>query len=264
MSALIAMCCYDTEENGRTKYTELVLDSIDNNVNLRKHRLIIIDNNSCQATHKAYEHFTSRLWDENVEIIYNDTNLGTAEAINLAWKQAKETECLIKMDNDIVVHQRGWVDEMEECINRDPNIGILGLKRNDLEENPTHHVLNWRSELVMVPHEAGQTWLIIEKVKHVMGSCMMVNPLLFNKIGYLYQVGQYALDDSDFSQRSILAGFINAFLPSIHISHIDEGGTEYTEHKKKYAGERLNEFAERCQQYANGTRSLFYSPFETT
>ena len=45
------MAIYDTVENDRTKYTKRTLDNIFNgNVDFDKHRLIVIDNDSCKET----------------------------------------------------------------------------------------------------------------------------------------------------------------------------------------------------------------------
>ena len=46
--ALIAMCVYDTEENQRSEYTNKTLQSLAQRVDFRKHRLIVVDNSSCQ------------------------------------------------------------------------------------------------------------------------------------------------------------------------------------------------------------------------
>ena len=48
--ALIALCCNDTEENQRTKYTKQTIDSLLETVDLNLHSLVLVDNNSCQKT----------------------------------------------------------------------------------------------------------------------------------------------------------------------------------------------------------------------
>ena len=113
------------------------------------------------------------------------------------------------MDNDVVIHQAGWVEKLEACIERDPQIGIIGLKRKDCIESPDRTDF-YKSELMMLPHIPGEEWLIVEKVNHVMGTCQMYNSKLIDRIGGLYQMdGLYGFDDSLAAVRCKLAGFYN-------------------------------------------------------
>ena len=105
----------------------------------------------------------------------------------------------------------------------------------------------------MLTHQNGQRWIIVEDVSGVMGTCVMHNYRLIDKIGGLMQPGLYGFDDTIMSIRSKLAGFKNCFLPHIEIDHIDTGGTEYTQWKRKYAGEQMKEFQEMKNGLINGT-----------
>jgi GT2 family glycosyltransferase len=242
--ALIAMAVYDTEENKRSEYTEKTLESLLTDIN--NHRVIIVDNGSCQKTKDILQDAAKLNF---VTIITNETNVGTAKAINQAWKLKKPGEHLIKMDNDVLINYTLWIEEMERAIERDPKIGIIGLKRKDLAENPWRN--DWlKSELRMLPHEGGQPWIIVEDVNHVMGTCQMYNHRLIDKIGGLYQMdGIYGFDDSLASLRSQIAGFTNCFLPHIEIDHIDTGENPYQKEKEAYAlsmMEKYNNYKKRC------------------
>ena len=61
------------------------------------------------------------------------------------------------MDNDVLINNYGWVEEMELAIKLG-NYGILGLKRKDLMQSPnaSNH---WKTELKMLPHDKGDKWL---------------------------------------------------------------------------------------------------------
>jgi GT2 family glycosyltransferase len=129
--ALIAMAVYDTEENKRTEYTAKTLTSLYLTVNPNKHRIVIVDNGSCEATQDLLSK-TAR-----IEVIRLHENIGTAKAVNKAWQLRKPNEHCIKMDNDVVIHQSGWVDQMERALAIDTTIGIIGLKRKDCWEEPS-------------------------------------------------------------------------------------------------------------------------------
>ncbi len=194
--SLIAMAVYDTEANERTKYTRRTLEGLLKSVG-RQHRIIVVDNNSCQATKDILNgHYGS----EFIKVITLDKNIGTAEAINKAWHLRKEGEHCIKIDNDIIINNcTDWVEQLEECVRRDSTIGQVGLKRKDCIENVLHENPFYKSKLTQLSHEPGQRWIIVEEQFHVMGSCVLHSSALLERVGYLYQVGLYGFDDSNAS-----------------------------------------------------------------
>jgi GT2 family glycosyltransferase len=251
--ALIAMAVWDTEENKRTAYTAQTLESLRDTVG-GSHRIVIVDNGSCEETKRILHLYSGYA---GFTVITLPENIGTARAVNKAWQLRNAGEHCIKMDNDVVIHSKGWVDELEEALRRDPSIGIIGLKRKDCWENPEHTEPFYRSTLQMLPHEAGERWMVIEKVRHVMGTCQMFNSALLDKIGYLYQPRLYGFDDCLAATRSEVAGFYNAFLPHIDIDHIDTGETEYQGWKEKHSGEDMHLFNSITQAYREGRRPIY-------
>lgn len=253
------MAVHDTEENGRTAFTYDTIHSLIRTVDFDRHRLVIIDNDSCNTTKGIFKDIGSRsAFKGAATLITNHENIGTARAINKGIALRKPGEFVIKMDNDVVIHKQGWVDEMEDVITRMPTIGILGLKRDDLMESPYAINTDQRSRLLMVPHDNSQRWRVVEECKHVMGTCTMLNPALLDRIGFFYQHGLYGFDDSLLCVRSNVAGFLNCFLLGIDIDHIDPGGTAYTDWKAKQAGEAIGKYAELEAAYKSGAQDVYY------
>jgi GT2 family glycosyltransferase len=248
--ALIAMAVHDTVENQRSKYTKRTIESLFDTVDFNIHRLIIIDNNSCKETKKIISELLKYVY-KNIHVITNTENVGTAKAINQAWAYRKPNEVVIKMDNDVVINNYGWVEEMELAMKLG-GYGILGLKRKDLMQSPnaSNH---WKTELKMLPHEKGDNWVVVEESADIMGTVQMFHPELINKMGGLMQAGVYGFDDTLACIRAILLGYKLAFLPHIDIDHIDVGGDAYTEWKRKYAGEKMEEFYKIKDGLINGT-----------
>ena len=187
-------------------------------------------------------------------LITNSENVGTAKAINQAWKLAQPNEVLVKMDNDVVINNYGWIEDMETAM-RLGGYGIVGLKRKDLIQNPNAKY-NWKTQLKMLPHEIGEPWIVAEESEDIMGTVQMFNPSLINKMGGLMQAGVYGFDDTLACIRAKLLGYKLAFLPHIDIDHIDVGGDAYTEWKRKYAAEKTKEFYEIKQGLINGTINI--------
>lgn len=261
MCALLAMAVHDTVKNQRTEYTRKTLKSLESTVDFFKHRLFIVDNDSCEETKDILGEFQYKYFNK-VFHITNTPNIGTAEAINLAWKYREKGENCVKLDNDVLIHRKGWVDELEEVIIREPKIGQIGLKRKDLEESPNQTNPHFKSSLKMLSHEKGERWIIIEEANHIMGTCVMHSSALLDKVGYLKQCGLYGFDDSLMSFRSKKAGFINCFLPHIEIDHIDTGENPYTKEKQALANEAWPKYQQLIQDYQSGKENIYYNPFK--
>lgn len=252
--ALIGMAVYSTEENKKDECLERTLESLYETVDFTKHRLILSINGYTEETKGLMIDYSWMVED----VIYNDSNIGTAAAINKVWKLRKPGEHCLKMDDDIVIDSAGWLDEMEEAIRRDPNIGQIGLKRKDCWENVNHPDPDYKSELIQLPHEPGQTWLIVEKANHIIGSCVLHSSALIDKVGALYQPSLYGYDDVIMSWRTKKAGFYSSFLPHVPIDHIDDGKTPYQDWKHKHSGEVTNEVINLCHAIWRGDKSFYY------
>ena len=250
---LIAMAVYDTPENKRTWMTKRTLKSLANMVNWSKHRLIVVDNGSCDLTLWLYGYMAKAF---DFTLIRNETNVGTAKAINQAWRHREPGEHCVKMDNDVVVHQLSWPHLMELVFARDAEIGICGLKRRDVDASP--HNVEEPSTIRMLPHKKGQSWIIVEEVKHVMGTCQAYSSLLLDRIGYLNQPGVYGFDDSLASIRAHMAGFKTVYLPGVGLDHIDPGGDAYCQWKRDEAGRRFPEFNTQVALYEMGAEDIYY------
>lgn len=261
--ALIAMAVYDTEENDRTWMTERTLSSLLDVVDLDIHRLIVVDNASCKKTKGLLEHYkkgADLVFEKSMQIITLPENIGTALAINKAWALREPGEHAVKMDNDVVIDTLDWLNILEECVEREPNIGIIGLKRKDCIETPWHENTWYRSELLMLPHEPGQKWLIVEKVNHVMGTCQLYSSACLDTIGYLYQMDElYGFDDALASIRAQIAGFITVHYPSIEIEHIDPGGDAYAEWKKEVSSMAMGKYNALIRAYRLGYVPIYYN-----
>lgn len=255
MKPLLAIAVNNTEENQRFEYTYKTIESLlSYGVQLRTEMYVII-NGCCQKTID----YLNKLPSE-IKVITNSENIGTARAINQAWQYRKPDQHAIKMDDDTIIRNFDWVEQMVEAIEREPNIGIVGLKRKDCTEYPGNPNPDLNSELIMLPHEAGQRWILVEKCKHIIGTCQMFNSNLLEHIGYLYQPGLYGYDDVIASYKSHITGFINVFLPHIEIDHIDTGANPYTGWKQRAAGEVTLQVITEVNEMIQGQRPI-YQPY---
>jgi len=253
--ALIALATYCTPENQKAGMLQRTLRSLVETVDLLRHRVFVLNNNSTDPT---------TLWilnefNQYFHIYHSEENLGTARGINKAWQHRSPGEHCIKMDDDVVIHNSGWADDMEYAIKCDPGIGIVGLKRKDCWERPDETESHKKSTLQMI-NPKGEKWCIVEKVQHVIGTCQMYNSDLLDKIGYLYQIGLYGYDDVLAAHRSNIAGFYNCFIPHIEIDHIDPGDTPYQRWKESVSGEGGcgPQIRQLIKDYHSGVKSIYH------
>jgi len=237
MSSMIAMCVYATQENKKFEIAKKCIKSLMDTVDLTKHRLIIIN----QKSTLECKLWLSELATKDVITVMNlSYNIGTARGINLALGQRNIGETCIKCDDDLSWDAPGWVEKMEDEIKKRPEIGILGLKRDDVygEFMPQGNLL-WSHD--------------------IFGTCTMYNPLLLDKVGFLSQCSpRYGFDDTIFSVRSEAAGFRNAFMKNIRIENLDLKETPYTEWKRREAGTYLQEASQYMDLIRKGELPYYY------
>lgn len=252
------MVVYSTEENRKDEYLAKTLLSLQATVDFTRHRLILSVNGRTDKTGDIVKCFGNIISD----VIGNLENLGTAEALNKVIALRNPGEHVIKIDDDVVIHNGGWADLMEECVSVDPTIGVIGLKRKDLIQTPWHPDPQYRSELVLLAHTPGHKWLTVERTPDIIGTCTLFNSLLLDKIGYSRQPGKYGFEDNLMCHRSHLAGFYNCFLNHIDIDHIDEGAPSYQEWKAKHSSELFPEYHRLVHAMIKGEEPIYYTPFE--
>lgn len=258
MSLLIAMAVHNTPENQRYKTTHACIKNTMRMLENTDHEFYIIDNAS---TCKETQEYLDALEHTEANIIRLSNNVGTAMAINYAWRNRKQGQHAVKMDNDVIIHDLKAFEQMAEAIEREPRIGIIGLKRKDCWEHPAHENRDLQSEMVMLPHVAGQRWVIVEKVFHVMGTCQMYNSALLDQIGYLYQPSLYGYDDVLAAHRCHHVGMWSVFLTHVEIDHIDPGDTPYQKWKEDHSGEVTELVMNLAREYRRGIRSVYHNPF---
>jgi len=235
-------------------------------------QLWIVDNGSEDGTAEWVAEL-ARSFDF-IHAILLDENLGTAVALNLAWREAEPGCHRVKADSDVVVNTPGFLEKMIECLDAMPGLGIIGLRRKDLIENPYHENPWYRSSYHDLQLPSGKI-AHLEMVNHVMGTFTMYNKTTTKDFAYLYQMQDegsvYGLDDSMACYRMIVLGFKRAFLRGwddneVSIDHIDPGegdgadkrNSEYTIWKQQQAAKWMPRYREIVEDYINGNRSPCY------
>lgn len=263
MNTKIIVASYCTEENKRLEIAEQMFNSLINTVDFSVNELHIHLNSPSSEAIAFFEGFNNIFPNKkNITITKTDENIGTSAAINLGIRNRGENQFIVKMDDDCVVHSKEWIPLMQEAMIRYPKLGVLGLKRKDLEQRPDHPTHFFKSTLRMLPHKAGERWIVIEETDDIMGTCTMLSPALLDAVGYYEQPNEYGYDDSLINFKSLIGGFKNAFLSHIEIDHIDNGeNIAYREFKQRLASEGGEKYQQMLKTIRD-TKKIYYNPYE--
>ena len=143
---LLCMVTYN-----RIEMTQQCIQSLLDTANPSLYSLFIIDNGSTDGT----PDYLNSLDHPCIEkVVYNAENLGTARALNIGWKLAYERgQHVSKIDNDVTWYDNNWLDKMYYVIEKAEDVGLVGLKRRDLEEKPNHNDPFFRTWFYTLPND---------------------------------------------------------------------------------------------------------------
>lgn len=102
----------------------LCLDSVRRNTKVG-HKLFIVNDGSSEKTSRYLRTFVSK---HGGNLIENSTAVGYTRAANMALRTSTG-EYIILLNSDVIVPDR-WIERLLECIESDPDVGIVGPLSN--------------------------------------------------------------------------------------------------------------------------------------
>ncbi len=139
--ALIVLTTYCTPQNQRLPLLEGTLGMLLVTVDWDRHKIVIVDNCSTDDVTGAVEAFRNVVPHPTSKYIRNTTNVDTARAFNVGHSVGGRGQNVLKLDDDVVVHESGWLETLELALERIPDLGGVSLKWRLLTEAPGEHVL---------------------------------------------------------------------------------------------------------------------------
>jgi len=195
-------------------------------------RMILIDNASQKETSVFLSNFAAK-HKSNVRLIRNETNLGFLKAANQGIEESN-APFICLLNNDTLVTE-GWLAELIFTAEKNPKIGLLNPSSNTLGQKT--HIKNIASFAASLGKYHGQA----EDMAQVSGFCMLIKKEVVGKIGKfdeVYGIGNF--EDTDYSRRAVLAGFMCARAEASYVYHHE--GTSFFKLKN------YNSFFEKNQE----------------
>jgi GT2 family glycosyltransferase len=178
---------------------------------LSDYRLILIDNASNDETKNYLDEFVKEHENETI-LISNKTNVGFLKAANQGLKKSTARyACLL--NNDTVLTE-GWLKELMDVADKNPDLGILNPSSNTLGQKVALKDIDKYASKIR--RYAGE---FIEMAQ-ASGFCMFIKREVIDKIGYLdesYGLGYF--EDTDYSRRAKEAGFKIARIKASYVYH---------------------------------------------
>jgi glycosyltransferase involved in cell wall biosynthesis len=184
-------------------------------------------------------------------------NQGISKGYNSGFAVSDpRSQYLIKLDCDVIIHDNGWFEEMEQIFKEDESIGLLMLFQDN---HPTMN--NCKRTLHL-----GRTFISLEEI--IVGSaCFTIPRNIINEIGYFFEDHEYLLfyDDIDYFIRIEMLqkkGFYLLSHTSSYQEHLDESTYQNYDKGKDPLYAEMNEFnkvLEKNYRTGNFPIKRFYS-----
>jgi GT2 family glycosyltransferase len=175
----------------RLSMTKLCIESVFRHTKI-PFMMTVVDNGSSDGTQEWLIQNSFPISN----IILLDKNIGIAKASNISWKVGPK-DYFVKLDNDIVIQEDGWLKELVDLCNTVQNAGAVA-----------HSVegANYK-----IKEANGMTFQL--KIEGNLGGCsIMIPKRTFEKLGYWCEdYGLYGEEDADYGYRIIKLGMWNVY-----------------------------------------------------
>ncbi len=187
MKASIVILSYN-----RYEYLKNNVESLLSSISKREEVEIIIVDNGSEDYSRDY---INELFKENKidkGILFNQ-NQGISKGYNTGFAMSnKDSEYIIKLDCDIVIHDKDWLEEMEGIFNLNPEIGLLMLYQQN------HPIMPYCNTIEI----NGKKLLSLDEI--ICGSgCFTIPRHIFNSLGFFNEDMDFTIfyDDIDYFLR---------------------------------------------------------------
>lgn len=239
----IVVSCWNALE-----YTAFTLQSLFSSTR-NPYFLTIINNGSIDGTKEYLKNLKTPSFCKKLTIINNRTNKGAGEAINQGQKISKKYNlkytCLCNND---LFFQKNWLLKLEESLNKNKSIGIIGTLRPSVDAS--HHTKSKSTKYVvdntpknysileeldyfqdgfsfentckmLIKENKGGIKFLICPPNAVITCCALIRNSISKKIGNFSdsQFKIYGSEDIDLSWRIQSAGYKCAILKDVYIHH---------------------------------------------
>ena len=207
-------------------YTRACLDSVKAHTDLENGRfqIFVVDNGSSDGT---LPYLRGLDW---ITLIENKKNLGFVKGNNVGMRVAAADSDILLLNNDTVIEQDGWLDEMQHVAYTAADIGIVGCRMvlpngrflHAGAYMPTNSF--WGQQIGSLEKDVNQ-YALDREVDSVIGACFYIKREVINQIGLLNEAFFSYFEDTDYCYQAAEAGFRTICAGNVTIIHHENVST---------------------------------------
>lgn len=196
-------------------------------IRYHNYRIIIVDNGSANNEAKKLRLMFN---DPRISIIELKRNLGFAIASNVGIRISLQqgADYIMLLNNDTIVDEQFMI-RLLKAAEGSPRIGILSPKiyyyhdRKRIWYAGGKTNLYFRHKIIGICEEDRGQYDLSKETDYVLGACMLIKRMVFERIGLLAREYFYGPDDVDFCIRATRNGFICYYVAQSVIWHKESG-----------------------------------------
>jgi len=235
----------------RLEYLKGTIDTIFTNT-CNPYELLIWDNGSMEPGVKEYLQGLSHNKANYTKVFFSPKNVGVWRASNelIARSNCPERNGFVKLDNDVKILTKGWLDKWIECCKVNPEVGMIGANIEGKKERSTD-----TEALVLNNHR------LLALTEEGTGGAVYVPGRIFVRLGYYNEdYGMYGQGDKDYARRVMISGKKFAYHRDVQfgrfaVNNNDQTGG-YREHKNLYVRRNRKLYVLNRHMYQNGHKNL--------
>jgi len=217
-TAIVVLCW------NRWELTRRCLETLKEHTDLARAEVIVVDNGSADETPAR---LAATPW---VRVVTNPTNLGYVRGNNAGIAAAGADADVVLLNNDIEIHQDGWLDALREAAHAAPDVGIVGcrlvLPDGRLLHAGTYMLPDtfWGQQIGALETDVNQ-YARTRDVEGVVFACVYLKREVLARIGGLSERFRSYFEDTDFCLRAKEAGFRTVLCGAVTLVHREHGST---------------------------------------
>ena len=217
--AAIVVLCWN-----RWELTRRCLETLKAHTNLAEAEVIAVDNGSTDETPAR---LAGMPW---VRVVTSATNLGYVRGNNAGIAAAPPDADVVLLNNDVEIHQDGWLSTLREAAHAAPDVGIAGCRLVLPDGRLLHagtYILPdtfWGQQIGALETDVNQ-YARTRDVEGIVFACAYLRREVLAKIGGLSEKFRSYFEDTDFCLRAKEAGFRTVVCGGVTLVHREHGST---------------------------------------
>jgi len=178
------------------------------------YRHIVVDNGSTDDTRRVCARF-------GVERAHNLDNVGIAQALNQCVPMLEPGQCFMKLDDDLIFFDAGWMRAMLRVLAGEPSVGGVAVPR-----------LGREADQLCGPVVASTGPWVVDSGESWWTNAALYRYEAMRDLGSFYQPGLYGYEDVLTGVRLRALGWRTVYLASYRVRH--EGEWEDSREDRQY------------------------------